>query len=200
MTLLPIPPQKCIITLGDDMNRFNSLPFALFIALSFFNCATNNASSINAVYADEVNERYVDIDGGFSILPPDSWQVREWPGLKYKVIIGPTSYEFNPNINFVDENYNGQLNDYVDANMEALKRIFRYELIQRNEFITTKNLKGEKVIIHSLQNERYYRQIFYFFTVRNGRQLLATCTVPLEAGDIYDELFDKTMKTFESIN
>ncbi|MDR0316267.1 MAG: hypothetical protein LBH97_05130 [Treponema sp.] len=178
------------------MNKYKGLLLALLVSVVVFGCATNNTGSANAASGD-VEGRHVEAAGGFSILVPKSWQTMEWPGLKYQVIIGPSAYDFTPNINFVDESYNGRLEAYVDACLEVLKQIFYFELIQRNEFVTAKNLKGEKVIIHSVQNERPYRQTFYFFSGRNGKQLLATCTVPVDAGTSYDGLFDNTLKSFE---
>lgn len=182
------------------MQKFKYLPLAFFVSLIFLACATNNSSSANNVSASVVNERHIEADGGFSILLPESWEAMEWPGLKYKIIIGPVEYEFSPNINFVDENYFGPLDKYVDACVEALNDLSQFELIQRNEFVTTKNLKGEEVIIHSLQNERYFRQIFYIFSGKYAKKLLVTCTVPIDAGNSYDDLFNKILKTFEWIN
>lgn len=63
--------------------------------------------------------------GGFSYDPPKGWQIIQLPGLKYRIAHGPTENEFAPNINVVDEAFMGTLAEYVDLNLENMKKMFR---------------------------------------------------------------------------
>jgi hypothetical protein len=172
------------------MKKISCLVF-FAVAFVFFSCATNSNSTPE-------EGRYFEKSGGFSILIPESWQVIEMPSLKYKVIIGQTENNFTPNINFADEAFGGDLNFYVDASIEQLKKLLgeNIEITERSDFVTIKKLKGVKLVTNSLQYDRHIRQIIYFFP-GNGIKMVSTCTVLAEADETYNELFDKTMKTFE---
>jgi len=169
------------------------LCYLFFIAAFGFltNAATNNDST-------REEGRYYEESGGYSIIPPESWQVFEMPGLKYKVFIESTIGNSKANINFADEAFDGDLNFYVDAVIMQLKNLLgeNIEITERSDFVTLKNLKGIKLITNTFQFGIHARQILYCFP-GNGKKLLAGCTVLAEAGESYDELFDKTMKTFE---
>src|SRR6266446_6964448 len=67
-------------------------------------------------------ERHVEAEGGFSFIPPAGWEIRSLPGLKYKVLVGPTTVGFTANLNVKDEQYPGSLEDYVKASTESLKQ------------------------------------------------------------------------------
>jgi hypothetical protein len=172
------------------MKKINYLVFFV-IAFGFLGCATNSNSTPE-------EGRLYEKSGGFSILIPESWQVAEMPGLKYKVLIGQRENNFTPNITLADEAFGGDLNFYVDASIEQLKKLFgeNIEIKERSDFVTIKNLKGKKLVINSVQFDKHIRQIMYFLP-GNGKKIVASCTVLAEAGETYDELFDKTMKTFE---
>jgi len=172
------------------MKKISYLVFFV-VALGFLSCATNS----NSIREEG---RFYEKSGGFSILIPESWQVAEMPSLKYKVLIGQTKNNFTPNITFVDEAFGGDLNFYVEASIEQLKRLLgnNIEIMERSDFVTIKNLKGVKLVTKSLQYDRHIRQIMYIFP-GNGKKIVVNCTVLTEEGEPYDELFDKTIKTFE---
>ena len=172
------------------MKRISYLVFFV-VAFGFLGCATNSNST-------REEGRFYEKSGGFSILLPESWQVAEMPGLKYKVLLGQKENNFTSNITFADEAFGGDLNFYVDACIEQLKNLFKenIKIMERNDFITTKKLKGEKLVMNSLQHDRDMRQTMYIFP-GNGKKIIVTCTVLAEKSETYDELFDKTIKTFE---
>jgi hypothetical protein len=161
------------------------------VAFVFFSCATNSNST-------NKEGRFFEKSGGYSILVPESWQVTEMPSLKYKILIGQTENNFTPNINFADEAFGGDLSFYVDACIEQLKKLFGkdIEIVKRSDFVTIKNLKGEKLVINTLQHDIRMRQLMYIFP-GNGKKIVITCTVPAGTGETYDGFFDKTIKTFE---
>jgi hypothetical protein len=182
--------KNASLYLEDIMNKFKYTIGVLVISLLFFGCASSAGSAKN-------QGRHVEKAGGYSIYLPESWEAVEWPGLNYKILLGPTENNLRPNITFADEAFTGRLDAYVDLNIEALQETFdEFELIQRDEFVTLKGLKGEKLVTNTLQNEQYFQQIFYFFPGK-GKQFLALCTISLESGDAYDAFFDEIIGTFE---
>src|SRR5437870_2673979 len=75
--------------------------------------------------------------GGFSYDPPEGWQVVQFPGLKYSISRGPTESEFASNINVVDETFSGSLAEYVDLNVENMKKMFTdFTVLKREDFQT----------------------------------------------------------------
>src|SRR5882672_3527451 len=74
---------------------------------------------------NEKPARHVEKVGGYSFVPPKDWTIKEFPGLKYKVAVGPAANGFAPNINFADEAFKGSLSDYVGANKKTLDTVLK---------------------------------------------------------------------------
>ena len=171
-----------------------SLVVLLIVALVFLGCATTGKA------AQEEDGRFYEKTGGFSIMIPDAWEAYEMPGLKYKILIGPEENDSRPNINFVDEASGDALNVYVDGIIAQLQELFNedIEIVQRDDFVTSKKLKGEKVAVNTVQFGQHLRQTFYCFPGK-GTKIMITCTVQAEAGEAFADMFDRTLKTFEWI-
>jgi len=166
----------------------------LFIAVCFLFCIT--AYTAHA----ELGDRHSEKAGGFSLQAPKGWQFREFPGMKYQIAFGPASNSFSPNINFVDEAYDGPLKGYVDANQNALNKMFvQFKLIKRDTFVTTRGLRGERLITTSLQQKNLLRQIFYFISGVNGKYLVVTCSALAAGGEALDSAFEESIKSFDII-
>jgi len=151
----------------------------------------------NLVFAEN-GERVTDFNGKFSYCPPLGWDVTEFPGLKYKVALGPTEENFRVNINLADEEYNGSLRDYVDLNTSQLGRFFEdYKLLEQSPFRTNSGITGERVVINTRQMGFFLRQIFYFLQAPNNKYFVIACTVPDNVADGYLSIFEESMKTFE---
>ena len=137
---------------------------------------------------------------GFTMQAPKNWQFREFPGLKYKVAFGPTANSFTPNINVVDEAYDGSLKSYVDANAKALEKHFvQFALIKRDAFVTTRGLNGERMLTTSLQQKNLLRQTFYVFPGAKGKYFVVTCSALAAGGASFDTLFEESIRTFKLI-
>ena len=178
----------------DIVRKIRSLVVFLIVALVFFGCATTGKM------AKEEKGRFYERTGGFSIMIPDAWEVQEIPGLKYKALVGPADNDFTPNINFVDETFDGSTDVYVSAVITQLKNLFdeNIEILQRDSFVTSKNLSGEKVVFNTVQYGLQFRQILYCFP-GNGIKIIATCTAAGKSGEAFAEMFDRTLATFEWI-
>ena len=165
------------------------LAAGIVLAMAFtFSCSSDDGN----------NEPKPYVNAEFSVVPPESWQVVDYPGLKYKVFMGPRENGATPNINFADEIYNGSLDDYVDLNVEALKKYLGdVEIIYRGSFVTLKNLESKKIIAITEQQGYLLRQSLYFFPGENGLKMAVACTALASSGEKYDRIFDDSMKTFE---
>ena len=150
--------------------------------------------------------RYVAPDGMFSFSIPAGWVLREIPGRKYKVAFGQPIGDFAPNINIVDESFSGALDAYVDGNLKVMPQAYErlgyqnFKVLSREIFTTATKQTGVRVITQTEVNGRALRQTFFFFNAKDGRKLVVTCTTLAAAGEDFDVLFEKSLKTFLSEN
>jgi hypothetical protein len=192
--------NKC--TMWNIMKTANYSALLFIFSFCFFGCVTNNNSVQNRNPVQR-ERRFYEVSGGFSIVPPETWQITDAiPGTQYKSLIGQWENGHAPGITFVTETFNGQLNDFIDVVYEILKSTLgeNISIIQRSDFVTLKNVKGEKIITHYTMYGRNFRQFIYCFHGKNDVFLLVTCTALAETSyGYYNELFDRTVKTFEWI-
>jgi hypothetical protein len=145
-----------------------------------------------------VGDRHIEQSGGFSFQAPTEWVFRDFPGMKYQIAFGPATNSFSPNMNVVDEVFDGSLNDYVKENEKAIEKMFdQYKLIKKSDFKTSKGLKGKKMITTSIQQKNVVRQIFYFFPGSHEKYFVVTCSTLAQDGDLLDSVFDESMQSFE---
>jgi hypothetical protein len=145
---------------------------------------------------DDESRRHLEKAGGFSFIPPSTWKVRDYPGLKYKIVVGPIQAGFASNINVVDESFEGSLDAYVEGNtavqMRALKKV---QIVKQEKFRTTSGLQGARSIIEDEQDEQLLRQTFYFFGTAETKYVI-TCSTLAEGGERLDPIFERAMRTF----
>ena len=156
---------------------------------------------IPVLLSADLEPRHYEPLGNFSIIPPAGWNVTEYPGLKFHIFMGLNPDGFIPNLVFVDENFSGNMNAYIEANMQSL--IFfvpDFVTLSRSSFITDSGISGEQIHINNTQHGNFLRQIFYFFLIEDGRYLVITATVPEFAAEDYIPIFDACIRTFEFIN
>lgn len=141
-------------------------------------------------------ERHVEKSGGYSLVPPEGWKAREFPGLKYQVIVGPATNGFAPNLNVVKETSSLKLDDYVKGNRAALQQLFKnFQLVDQGEFKTAGGLQGVKMIVQDEQGNKQLRQTFYFFESGNTKYVV-TASALADGGEKLDPVFDKCLKSF----
>ena len=152
-----------------------------------------------AVYAQS-SSRHVEEGGGYSIQPPEGWAVAEFPGLKYKVFHGSPVHGFSPNIVFVDEYFEGTIEEYVQANNVNMRLVLTdFEILSTTAFVTASRLNGIKQVTTAAHSGQVLRQTFYYFS--NGfTRFVITCSVPDNSRQSYEKLFDESVKTFQVTN
>lgn len=145
-----------------------------------------------------VGDRHIEQAGAFSFQAPAGWQFREFPGMKYQIALGAPNNGFSPNINVIDEAYQGSLQSYADANIDVLKKMFTgFVLVKRYSFATKAGVKGEVVVINSEQYHNLLRQTFYILQGTNGKFFVITCSALKDGGEKFDSAFEESVKTFE---
>ena len=150
------------------------------------------------LWAEQPDEtrRHVEKAGGFYFIPPEGWEAKEFPGLKFKIVAGPPAGNFAPNMNVVDESFKDSLDKYVDANLTALKGAFKsFRLIKRDEIKTSIGARGARLTVESDQNGTLMRQVFYFFS-SGDKKFVVTFTGLSEWEDKHDNVVENSMKTF----
>jgi hypothetical protein len=132
----------------------------------------------------------------FSYVPPSGFTVRDFPGMKYKVVVGTPADGFAPNINVVDEAFSGGVDEYVKRNLETLNRVLpKFEKLAQDEFKTTSGITGARLVTQSVQNNVAVRQLFYMFPA-GDKYLVATCSDVQAHKAAMDPICDAAMKTF----
>jgi len=154
---------------------------------------------IENISAAGKKDKYIEKSGNFSISIPEEWEVITVKGLKYSILRGKFINNFAPTINFSDDTFNGQFDDYIESVHEELEKIFgeNIEYILQSEFVTSKGLIGRILVITTFQQEMLIQQSFFCFPAKNDRMLIITCTNLASEFEKYNILFNETVKTFE---
>ena len=162
-----------------------ALVLALFVALP------------HSTPAAETGKRHVEASGGYSFCPPNGWEMKEMPGLKYKLAFGPAAGGFAPNINVVDEAFDGSVEDYVKTSLEMVAKAFKgFKKIGQSSFKTESGVKGVRLQTESDQGPLRLRQTFFFLAGKGKNKLVVTCSALAENGQKLDSAFEDSLKTF----
>ena len=133
----------------------------------------------------------------FTYIPPDGWEMISSPRLKYKVAYGKPVNGFAPNINVVDDDFNGTLEDYFGRNLKLVESYFQgYQFIDKGEFITNKGDKGFKLVYEADQQEMRL-QLMQYFLGQGKKMFVITYTRPSGAGTELDTLCEGSIRTFQ---
>lgn len=157
------------------------------------------ANSISA----QTCTRHTELQGGFSLCIPDGWVVREKkPDAKYRSLFGPMSNGFAPNINFRDEMSDLKLSAYV---AEGIKLVLAstqkigatsIEPLGQSDFITDSGIRGIRAIFQTLYKGILVRTTQYYFPAGSNRKIIVTCTGLDNNKEVFDRVFDRTVKSF----
>jgi hypothetical protein len=167
-------------------------------AIVFFVAIVIFIGSATGVYAAGNKDRYVE-KNNFAITVPETWEIAALKGCKYKILQGKFENNFTPTINFVDEEFDGEFNAYVEYFLDQLDNTFgeNREYILYGEIITNNGLKGKIIVMTTFQKERMLQFNFFCFPGKNGKNMIITCSNLANDNARFNALFVNTIKTFE---
>jgi hypothetical protein len=144
-----------------------------------------------------ITQRHVEPQGGFSFVPPEGWEIRSFPGAKYKMAFGPQLGGKTPNIVVADEFFPGSLDDFVKASIESTVQVKpNIKVVKREDFTTAEGLEGRRVFFEDRGiGPAPYRYIVYLFG-RGQTKFAICCTSVGESADQLDAVFEGCVKTF----
>jgi hypothetical protein len=153
--------------------------------------------ALASVTAAQGGQRVQEKVGGFSYTLPEGWNLRELPGLKYRIAYSKPSNGFAPNVNFVDEAYTGPLAEYVRLNKENIvKAGLKYTFGAERAFATDSVGQAVRLETDAEQQGRKLRQIFYFLEAKT-RKFVATCSRLIDQPASSDAGCDAIVKSFK---
>lgn len=150
------------------------------------------------------SKRFVEEKGGFSLNPHGPYEVIDAPGAsEYKVIKMFDENGILHIVTFTMIYTDYDLKTLVDKTVEYeyLNRSFNSTLLQRSDFVTSKNGKGEKLIYNITNDDGQSFEHSIYIIQGEGRKIISiSCTSPIQAADIFYERFEKMVKSFEWID
>jgi hypothetical protein len=175
--------------------------FAFLIVVSLVIAPTARAQEATEQQPPSITkitrERKIDAPGVFSYMAPEGWVTAEMAGLKYRVALGSPVNGIAPNINIVDEEHKGTIDEYLKINLSVLEKSFEeFKNLGQSAFTTTSSVKGVKVITQAKQQGRLLRQVFFLLRGKGDRKFVVTFTASAEEGNKYDAIVEKAIKTF----
>ena len=154
--------------------------------------------------AQEVRNRLVEKEGGFSYCLPEGWTAVEKPELRYKTIFGPRNGVFTPNINLRDEADDGSLDVYVAGSLKLILSNYKevgatsVQVLAQSNFRTTSGLRAIKVTLSTEYKGLNIRTQQYYFGNDETDKLVVTCTALETESATLDPVFDNVMKSFKA--
>jgi hypothetical protein len=152
----------------------------------------------STVVGEATTPRYTAPDKSFSIIPPEGWEERDMPGVKYKIFLTRPAEKFAPNIAFVDEASSLPLKDYVDASRKLLAGTgTSFKELSLEPFSTSGGLQGYRL---SFKNEftsiKLLQTQYYFATPE--KKLIVTCSMAENDKRPIFSQCDQSAKTFQA--
>lgn len=140
--------------------------------------------------------RHYEFEGGYSIIPPDGWEIGEIPGFVFKVFFGPGVDDFAANLLVLDEEFEGSLEEYFLGNLLSLEQLFDpLEIFDQEEFSTDLGVGGIRIAIETVQQGISVHQTLYFLE-GGDRYFVATCSRTIVGFEEVDALCDASVQTF----
>jgi len=114
--------------------------------------------------------RLSELTGGFSYTVPAGWQIKTFPGLKYKICHTTSSAGFAPNITIIDEVTNVPLDTYMKASLGPMRKVYRnLHVVSTTPFSAAAGLVGRRMAVTGILSGKSLSQVFY---IPSGRKPL----------------------------
>ena len=146
--------------------------------------------------------RHSEPQGGFSICIPDSWTVTAREGQKYQGLFSPATEGFTPNMNFKEEMSTLPLSEYVASSarqiLAAKEKLgaTSIEPLGQSDFTTESGMRGIRNVFQTMYKGFLIRTIQYYFDAGSDRKLIVTGTSLDKNKEVFDRVFDRTVKSF----
>jgi hypothetical protein len=151
--------------------------------------------------AQEKQERYSEVAGGFSFIVPPGWKISESPSGKYKVVYGQRADDFTPNITSTDYVFVGEVRDFALMSRRTFEDSYREigidsaRFLSQADFTTDVGQLGVKLSyeVRSHGKEFAFRQ--YIFEGGNKTKLIFTCVSLASSASAVGQMCDASMKS-----
>lgn len=179
----------------------------LFVFLTVFNFVLSPLTPMQAPQDQQVpkeikvqqvtEDKTIEAPGVFSYKVPEGWRVVEVAQVKYKVAVATPVDGFAPNINIVEEEFKGSMDEYLQGNLKILeKSLPGFKNLGQRAFTTNSGVKGVKVTAQTEQQGKVLRQVFFLLRGKGDLKFVITFTALANDGNKYDAAVEKALKTF----
>ncbi len=194
--------------------------FALFIYLAFATSLLSgcNSSPVNTSQAETTNKPSTSIPPinlqtneeiplgqahtyaktGLSLQPPKDWVKKDIPGLSSAFVSDATEMPV-ASLTLIDDTYAGSLSEYIEIELKSIARAFKgFQRINQSEFKTNSGMTGVAIATESEQLGKQVRQILYFFTGKDSKKFVFTCTFLAKEAEKLSPLCAASLQTLKA--
>ena len=173
------------------MNIRKMIITCIVVVIISMGCVSKEVVEVNGVrmYVQEPIGNFI----GFFIKIPENWELVEAQGLYFRVLQGPED-GLIPNIMFIEETFEGNMEEYTEHALSNLAERFVEENIEEaQQFKTSSGVTGA-VIPVTITGQESKKQYYFIFSGENNINIIIICTGP--DNEKYTQLFFDTVKTF----
>ncbi|NKB18390.1 MAG: hypothetical protein HC770_10680 [Pseudanabaena sp. CRU_2_10] len=124
-----------------------------------------------------LGQQYTYGRSGLSLQPPKDWIKKEISGLDYVAFVSDATNTPSASIALFEEASPSPMDEYIKINIGAISQAFeQFKEIGRSEFKTNSDIVGVAIALDSEQLGRKARQIFYFFSGKDDKKIVFTCS------------------------
>lgn len=167
------------------------------ISANLFQVKVSAILSKQAIIKRTGGNRYFEINGGFSYIPPKGWIIQKADFSPYQVVYGERVAGFWTNISFVTEISSMSLEEYTQDYSQKMSSMFTAFAIEKEEIFKTKQgLSGKKIVSNAKNGDVQMRLVQYIFLDGNIK-LNVTCSAHPNVKAKFDRYFDDMIKSLE---
>jgi hypothetical protein len=138
--------------------------------------------------------------GGFTLIPPPGWVIKEEAGEAFPTLSGPPDDVRAPYVVIKEVTGEKDIYSLGDATMKEMLKDKRYQLNVRDAFETADQQFGLKyaltIIAPDAAGGAPYRQVYYFVDGPPGRIFAILATVPEAGWKLYAPVLDTMIRTY----
>ncbi len=166
------------------------LRITLIICFSFI-CGCNKKDGV-------ISGKHTEPLGGFSYIPPEGWNILEWPGYKYKIAVDNPKKGFASNINIVDAKHDGATLDLCvdESNNFAKNNLSEMKILSKEDFMTTKGLRMIKTVF-TMKEKGLIMRCMNYATKNKDKVIVITATMLDEEAHTVETSINNCLKSFE---